>query len=115
MEPEMIRPLNMEMNLELRFVYAVQCLIAVAAALIAGAVLFATDGSAASMRVKAACASDYFAHCSKYSPNSQETRDCMHDVGEGLSKRCVNALVADGEVSDDEVAAHTPKRRDDDE
>ena len=111
----MIRPQNLNLNMELRFVYAVQCLIAVVAALIAGALLFATDASAASMRVQAACANDYFAHCSKYSPNSPETRNCMREIGEGLSKRCVNALVADGEVSDDEVAAHTPKRRDDEE
>jgi hypothetical protein len=115
METTMIRPQTLNLNMELRFVYAVQCLIAVAAALIVGAVLFATDASAASMRVKAACASDYFAHCSKYSPSSPQTRDCMRGIGEGLSKRCVNALVADGEVSNDEVAAHTPKRRDDDE
>jgi hypothetical protein len=115
METEMIRPQNLNLNMELRFLSALQCLIAVAAALLAGAVLVAADASAASMRVKAACAGDYLSHCSKFAPESQQTRDCMHDIGEGLSKRCVNALVADGEVSDDEVAAHTPKKRDDEE
>jgi hypothetical protein len=102
-------------NMELRFRFAVRCIAAIAATLVAGAILDAADASAASARVKFACAGDYMAHCSKYNPNSQETRDCMRDIGENLSKRCVNALVADGEVSDEEVAAHTPKKHDEDE
>jgi hypothetical protein len=83
--------------------------------LLAGAVLLATGAIAASPRVKIACANDYFAHCSKFSPNSQATRDCMNDVGDKLSKRCVNALVADGEVSDQEIAQRSPAKHNDDE
>jgi hypothetical protein len=101
-------------NMELRFLFAVRCIAAIAVALVTGAILDAADASAASARVKFACAGDYMAHCSKYDPNGPETRDCMRAVGEGLSKRCVNALVADGEVSDQEVAEHTPVKRDDD-
>jgi hypothetical protein len=67
---------------------------------------------AASARVRVACASDYFAHCGKFPPNSQATRDCMHDVGDKLSKRCVNALVADGEVPDSDLAEHVASKHD---
>ena len=102
-------------NMEVRFVMTLSLLSWAAAALLTGAVLFATGANAASTRVKLACANDYFAHCSKFSPNSQQTRDCMREIGENLSKRCVNALVADGEVSDQEVAEHTPKKHNDDD
>ncbi len=100
-------------SMEVRTLTALACLTLVTILLLASAVVLATGASAASMRVKAACAGDYFAHCSKFAPNSQQTRDCMHDIGEGLSKRCVNALVADGEVSDQEVAEHTPRKHGD--
>jgi hypothetical protein len=79
------------------------------------AIVFAAHALAASARVKVACASDYFAHCSKFPPNSQATRNCMNDVGDKLSKRCVNALVADGEVSGSDVAEHVASKHDDDE
>jgi hypothetical protein len=59
---------------------------------------------AVSLRVQIACAADYYAHCSAYSPTSNEVRSCMRSVGNALSKRCVDALVADGEVSANEVA-----------
>jgi hypothetical protein len=72
----------------------------------------AGDASAVSTRVKLACAKDYYAHCSKYSPNSPEVRACMDSVGEKLSKGCVNALVAEGEVSGKEVAERAANLRD---
>ena len=76
--------------------------------------LAATDASAVSGRVKLACARDYYAHCSKFSPNSPEVRACMRSVGDGLSPRCLNALVAEGEVSTKEIAAHVARNNDDD-
>ncbi len=72
----------------------------------------AGDAGAVSSRVKFACAKDYYAHCSKFSPNSPEVRACMDSVGERLSKRCVNALVADGEVSGKEVSERAANLRD---
>ncbi len=59
---------------------------------------------ALSLRVQIACASDYYAHCSAYSPYGSQVRSCMRAVGNGLSKRCVDALVSAGEVSAAEVA-----------
>ena len=59
---------------------------------------------AASPKVQLACAGDYFRYCSRFGPESQAARDCMDNHGEQLSKRCVAALVSDGEVSPKEVA-----------
>lgn len=59
---------------------------------------------AVSLRVQLACAADYYAHCSAYSPSSPQVRSCMRAVGAGLSKRCVDALVSAGKVSAVEVA-----------
>ena len=74
-----------------------------------------TDASAVSARVKFACANDYFAHCSQFKPDTPGVRTCMRQVGDGLSKRCINALAADGEVTDADKAQHVASKRDDDE
>lgn len=49
------------------------------------------------------CASDYYAYCSQHSPGSPEVRKCMRAAGPKLSKGCIDALIADGEVSKAEV------------
>jgi hypothetical protein len=59
----------------------------------------ANTASALSLGVKMACASDYYAHCSQHAVGSPGVRQCMRDVGTGLSKSCINALIAAGEVS----------------
>ena len=59
----------------------------------------ANVASATSLAVKMACASDYYANCSQHAPDSPGVRQCMRAVGTGLSKGCINALVAAGEVS----------------
>lgn len=69
-----------------------------AAALALGTVATSTEAGAVSLAVKMACASDYFAHCSQYQPDSKETRQCMRAVGRNLSQRCLSALVAAGEA-----------------
>ena len=61
--------------------------------------MHSSQASAASLAVQLACASDYFAYCSKHDPDSAGTRTCMRANGHKLSKRCVSALVAAGEVS----------------
>lgn len=71
---------------------------------LASLALIASNANAVSLRVQIACATDYYAHCSAYSPTSSQVRSCMRAVGAGLSKRCVDALVAAGEVSAKEVA-----------
>jgi len=75
---------------------------AVVAFAVAG--LAATQAHAVSLRVKLACSSDYRALCSQYSSDSPEVRACMRAAGERLSTRCLNALIAAGEVSQEEVA-----------
>jgi len=78
---------------------------ALAAAVALGAGLLpAAQAGAVGAAVRYACAGDYLAHCSSYAPDSAETRKCMRAVGYQLSKGCINALVAAGEVSKSEVA-----------
>jgi len=69
-----------------------------AAAIAFGAVTASTQAGAVSLAVKMACASDYFAHCSQFQPDSKENRQCMRAVGRNLSQRCLSALVAAGEA-----------------
>jgi hypothetical protein len=64
----------------------------------------ATGAKAVSLRVKLACSIDYHALCSQYASDSPEVRQCMRAAGEKLSPRCLNALTAEGEVSEEEVA-----------
>jgi hypothetical protein len=66
--------------------------------------VWATSASAVSLRVKLACSKDYYALCSQFSSDSPEVRNCMRSAGERLSPRCLNALIAAGEVSETEVA-----------
>jgi hypothetical protein len=66
--------------------------------------LWATGADAVSLRVKLACSIDYHALCSQYASDSPEVRQCMRAAGEKLSPRCLNALIAEGEVSEEEVA-----------
>jgi len=69
-----------------------------------GGAIASQDALAVSLGIQLACATDYYAHCSAFSPDSARARSCMRAVGNNLSKRCVNALVAAGEVSAAEVA-----------
>ena len=56
-----------------------------------------------SERVQRACANDYHAHCGEYGIETSGLRLCMKKAGQRLSRGCVNALVADGQVSRAEV------------
>lgn len=76
----------------------------VAALAAAASVLSVAEASAVSARVKVACSSDYFAHCSMHKVGTPGVRQCMRAAGPKLSKRCLNALINEGEVSQDEVA-----------
>lgn len=62
-----------------------------------------TQAGAVSLGVKIACASDYYSYCSQHSPGSSGVRQCMRSHGSQLSKRCVSALIAAGEVSQADV------------
>ncbi len=83
------------------------------AAAILGLALVVLPGTAAragGQSVEMACASDYFAYCSQHDPDGKGVRNCMRANGSRLSKRCVNALVAAGEVSKSEIEAKTAKK-----
>jgi hypothetical protein len=67
-------------------------------------ILFAAHAGAVDGRVSSACADDYLTYCSQHDPDGPGTRRCMRANGLKLSKACVNALVAAGEVSKREVA-----------
>lgn len=72
----------------------------------------AQEAAAASARVRIACASDYFAYCREHAPNSPGVRRCMRAAGPKLSKRCINALIGAGEVSEAEVSRRAAQLRD---
>ena len=76
-----------------------------------GTLAAAGQANAFGFRTKMACAADYYTHCSAYSPGSTEVRSCMRAVGSGLSRGCIDALVADGEVSAAEVAKRRSARQ----
>lgn len=63
----------------------------------------ASGASAVGFMTQMNCASDYYAYCSQFQVGSKELRLCMRRVGPKLSKACLNALIADGEVSKAEV------------
>src|SRR5262249_21527745 len=54
-------------------------------------------------RVQHACANDYRGHCGEYGIETSALRLCMNKAGQQLSHGCVNALVADGQISRAEV------------
>jgi hypothetical protein len=56
-----------------------------------------------SKAVQNACAKDYKAHCGQYGIETEALRLCMDRAGHSLTKTCVNALIAAGEVSKEEV------------
>lgn len=62
--------------------------------LIAGA----PAAQAYSARVNAACENDYYRFCSAYAVGSTSLNACMEASRNSLTKRCVDALVAEGLV-----------------
>jgi hypothetical protein len=78
------------------------------ARILSGALLLAVTCFAASPAsakdvspaVKRACANDYFAHCSMHPVGTPAVRKCMRAVGPRLSKPCIGALAAAGEIKD---------------
>ncbi len=58
----------------------------------------ATAAQAYSARVNAACESDYYRLCSAYPVGSTSLSRCMEASRKVLTKRCIDALVAEGLV-----------------
>ena len=65
---------------------------------------------ATSASVRSNCAGDYFAYCSAHPVGSKSLRRCMRANGHRLSKRCVKALVASGQVSKRQVSRRSARR-----
>lgn len=57
------------------------------------------------------CGIDYFRYCSQYPVNSDEVRECFRKNGHNLSAACVDALLADGEVTKEEVDGEREKAK----
>jgi hypothetical protein len=78
-----------------------------ATVLVAGVLVLGFAGVARadsySKAVQQSCAADYHKYCGDYGLESAALRVCMDKAGNSLSKGCVNALVASGEVSQAEV------------
>jgi hypothetical protein len=55
--------------------------------------------------VQRACANDYKQHCREYGIETEALRLCMDRAGQKLTQTCVDALVADGEISKQQVEA----------
>lgn len=70
---------------------------------IAALLLSVSSASSVGFLTQMSCASDYYAYCSQFQVGSKELRICMRRAGPKLSKSCLNALIADGEVSKAEV------------
>jgi hypothetical protein len=60
--------------------------------------------SAIDGRVEVGCASDYLTYCSRHDPDGRPVRRCMRANQRKLSRACVDALIAAGEVSANEAA-----------
>ena len=76
--------------------------------IIVGAALTLTAAAQAetksySKAVQQNCNKDYKTYCGEYGLESNALHDCMDRNGTKLTKACVNALVADGHVSQAEV------------
>lgn len=56
-----------------------------------------------SKAVQQSCQGDYKTYCGEYGLESNALHDCMNRNGNKLTKACVQALVADGHVSQAEV------------
>ena len=83
-----------------------------AAAIAFGTVaVHASQASAVSLSVQLACATDYYAYCSKHDPDGPGVRGCMRANGPKLSQRCVNALIGAGEVTKAEVERRTAENK----
>jgi hypothetical protein len=63
------------------------------------------------LSLQLACASDYYAYCSRHDPDGPQTRTCMRANGPRLSQRCIDALIAAGRISRREVARRAASGR----
>ncbi|MGE0024928.1 MAG: hypothetical protein AB7S70_15000 [Hyphomicrobium sp.] len=75
-----------------------------AAVVVAAWMAVPSSADAYGPRVRKACANDYMDNCHLHRLGTPELRACMRKAGPKLTPQCVDALVAEGEVSAKEVA-----------
>lgn len=78
---------------------ASRAVLAAAAAALITAVPGGSPAHAVSAKVKKACQSDYKRLCPTYKVGSPQLRACMEAKQAEISSRCVDALIASGEVN----------------
>lgn len=84
-----------------------------ALAIAVGVAVLAFPGAQAfaySSSVISACTDDYLAYCGSYDEDSSKGAQCMRAAGSKLSKGCIDALVASGEVSKSDVASRSSRK-----
>lgn len=74
-------------------------------------VLGADAHAVVSQKVKRACKNDYLAYCSQHAVGSPALRTCMRSAHNSLSKTCLEALVDDGEVSEEDISRHKTRQQ----
>lgn len=65
--------------------------------------LFTTNAYALGIRSTANCGVDYFRYCSQYAIGSDEVRECFRGNRKNLSSYCIDALIADGEITKEDI------------
>lgn len=83
----------------------------IAAVAVLAAIASVRPAAAIDPQVRAACANDYLSNCSAFKPESAETRKCMRAVGYRLSKGCIAALAATGQLTKSEMARRAASNR----
>lgn len=63
----------------------------------------ASGANAYGPKVRKFCANDYFDNCNLHKLGTPELKACMRKAGPNLTPNCINALIAEGEVSASEV------------
>lgn len=79
--------------------------------LIIAALSATTAHAVITQRVKNACRSEYYAHCSAHAVPSPGLRSCMRGVQDQLSKRCLKELVSAGEVSKADIRKYSARQK----
>jgi len=69
-----------------------------------------TQAFAYSNSVISACTGDYLNYCGSYDEDSAKGVQCMRGAASKLSKGCVDALVASGEVSKSTVVSRSSRK-----
>ncbi len=70
-----------------------------------------TPAAAVDDRVRQVCERDYLAYCSQHDPDGAGVRQCMRANGSNLTGPCIEALIAVGELTPDEVARYQQSKR----